>query len=145
MSTSTYEQILRSLAEQQGGVLTPEAVLDYARPDDSPLHTYFEWDDSVAGEKYRYRQAQGLITKVKVTKVVAPTRSVEVRAFLPVKENDAGEAIKGTYKPIEGLNGREIEIIRAQMERDLAVLKRKYATYSEVFDQMLSEMLVKSV
>jgi hypothetical protein len=136
--------ILRSLAETNGGVLTPEAVLDFARPDDSPLHSYFEWDDSVAGEKYRYRQAQGLITKVKVTKVVKPARTVEVRAFLPIKENERGEAIKGTYKPIEDLDGREIEIIRAQMERDLAVLKRKYATYSEVFDQMLQEMLAKS-
>lgn len=144
MSTSTYEGILRSLADQHGGVLTPEAVLDFARPDDSPLHSYFEWDDSVAAEKYRYRQAQGLITKVKVTRVIAPARTVEVRAFLPVKENEAGEAVKGTYKPIEDLNAREIEIVRASMERDLAVLRRKYSTYSALFDQMLAEMLPAS-
>lgn len=144
MSTSTYEEILRSIAAQHEGVLTPEDVLDFARPEDSPLHSYFEWDDSIAGEKYRYRQAAGLITKVKVTRVVSPTRTVEVRAFLPIKEDEAGEAIKGTYKPIEDLSVREIEIVRSQMERDLAVLRRKYSTYTEVFNQMLSEMLSRS-
>lgn len=31
--------------------------MDAARPEASPLHDYFEWDDEAAGEKYRQLQA----------------------------------------------------------------------------------------
>lgn len=144
MSTSTYDEVLRALADENGGILTPEIVLDAARPEDAPLHTYFEWDDSIAGERYRLRQAQGLIVKVKVTKTIQPAQTVRVRAYLPIKEDEQGEAVTGNYKAIDDLNVREIEIVRTSMERDLAVLRRKYSTYSALFDQMLADLLARS-
>lgn len=48
------------------GRLTPESVVDESRPDDAPLHPAFEWNDSVAGERYRHIQARDLIKTVEV-------------------------------------------------------------------------------
>ena len=50
--------------EKQYGELTPYTTVEYARPDDSPLHRYFEWDDAVAAEKHRLQQARTLIKRV---------------------------------------------------------------------------------
>jgi hypothetical protein len=48
------------------GDYTAKQVLDVARNEDSPIHQYFEWDDSKAAEQYRLRQARKLITCVVV-------------------------------------------------------------------------------
>ena len=39
--------------EAENGRVTKEKFLDYSRPEDSPTHSIFEWDDSKAAEKYR--------------------------------------------------------------------------------------------
>lgn len=41
--------------------VTPESVLDKAKNAKTELHKCFEWDDSVAGEKYRLIQARQII------------------------------------------------------------------------------------
>lgn len=41
-------------------------IVDEARPTDSPLHPYFEWDDYLAGERYRRLQATALLRSVVV-------------------------------------------------------------------------------
>ena len=55
---------LKRIAEENGGLLQPETVVDEARPESSPLHSRFEWDDGVAGENYRIWQARQLIRVV---------------------------------------------------------------------------------
>jgi len=51
---------------EREGRLSPNDVVDDARSPDSPLHDYFEWDDTAAAEKYRKVQARQLIRSVKV-------------------------------------------------------------------------------
>lgn len=51
---------------EKNGSLTPRKVVDEARNESSPLHDYFDWDDSSAGEKYRLWQARQLIASVRV-------------------------------------------------------------------------------
>ena len=41
--------------------VTPENVLNKARDEGTELHKCFEWDNSVAGEKYRLIQARDII------------------------------------------------------------------------------------
>lgn len=36
-----------------GGVISPAAVVEDARPKDSPLHPAFEWCDAAAAKRYR--------------------------------------------------------------------------------------------
>ena len=52
---ATAEQAHEAFEEirQRDGKLTPAAVVDSARPEESVLHEDFEWRDDVAAEKYR--------------------------------------------------------------------------------------------
>ena len=43
------------------GELTPKSVVDENRDKAAPLHACFEWDDAVAAEKFRERQAGDMI------------------------------------------------------------------------------------
>lgn len=51
---------------RDGDRLKARDVVDAARPDDSPLHGLFEWDDSVAAEHYRLSQARDHIASIRV-------------------------------------------------------------------------------
>lgn len=44
--------------------LTAEELVNVSRPEDAPLHDYFEWNDAIAAEKYRVRQGNYLIEAV---------------------------------------------------------------------------------
>lgn len=48
------------------GKFTPHEVLDVARNPKSPLHKYFEWEDSKAAEAYRLYQARNLVLSIKI-------------------------------------------------------------------------------
>ena len=41
--------------------ITPKAILDFARDENSELHKCFEWDNDSAAEKYRTIQAGNVI------------------------------------------------------------------------------------
>lgn len=58
-------QILNDL-EAEKGIIDPKDVVKIAEKPSSPLHRYFQWDDSVAGHQYRLMQARILITTVRV-------------------------------------------------------------------------------
>lgn len=45
-------------------ILTPENLVNEARAETSPLHSAFEWNDSVAAEKYRCEQARLMIANI---------------------------------------------------------------------------------
>lgn len=55
---------------KKDGVVTPAGVLDAARTKTSPLHDFFEWDDSKAAEKYRLSQAMEMILASKFVAVL---------------------------------------------------------------------------
>jgi len=54
------------VALEHRGRLTAAAVVDSARDPQSPLHRYFEWDDTSAAESWRLEQARSLIRSVRV-------------------------------------------------------------------------------
>lgn len=57
--------------EAEAGSLTPPLVVEAARPSEAPLHPAFEWDDAIAGERYREHQASALIKTVEVLQPAA--------------------------------------------------------------------------
>lgn len=68
MSKATDIEIKQALAELEDaeGRVTPEAVVEAAKPEDSVLHGLFEWNDGVAAHYYRIDQARTLIRSVRV-------------------------------------------------------------------------------
>lgn len=59
------------------GNLDPKRVVEAARYKDSPLHSYFEWDDKKAASAYRIDQARDLIRRVEM---VITVKDVPFRA-----------------------------------------------------------------
>lgn len=117
---------LRSIYETQGE-LTPALVVQAATPKTHPLHDSFEWNDKVAGHKYRLVQAQEMIRSVKVVfNPDAPDSAV--REFLSVKRPDGP-----SYVPIDEIQGDEITtaIVLRQAEREWKALKRRYEHLTE--------------
>lgn len=55
----------------------PDQVIQVARPKNSPLHKYFEWDDTLAAEKWRLKQAQQLVSALYVEVKEGPIRAYE--------------------------------------------------------------------
>ena len=127
------EQLNRVRADR--GRLTPESVVEAATPEDHPLHSRFEWNDSVAGHEYRKVQAAELIRSVRVT--YAETRDGEpksVRAFVAVR----GEAASSTYEPIGEVVEDEFarRLLLQQCRREVAALERKYGHLQEFAEIM---------
>lgn len=83
-------QELKRIAKENGGLLQPEVVVDEARLVSSPLHSRFEWDNTVAGQQYRIWQARQLI-RVSVEVLAGTDKACEVFVSLtPDRERESG-------------------------------------------------------
>lgn len=117
---------------QKHGELTPQIVVDEARPETAPLHTRFEWNDEVAGEKYRLVQAAELIRSVRI--VFSDNSTGErksVRGFH--SRHQAGDKERGGYAPTEELVQDElaVKLLLRELKREIADLKKKYGHLEE--------------
>ena len=134
MTASTRDELL-AIRDANDGVLTPEIVVDVARDPAHPLHSRFEWDDSVAAEKYRRDQAHVLIQKAKVAYQPrgesGPPRLV--RAFVAMR---AGEG--HVFDPVEEVAQDPLRrrMALADMEREWKTLRRKYEEFAEFLDMV---------
>lgn len=95
-------QVLSEIHERDGKV-TPPAVVEEARPEESVLHPEFEWQDEVAAEKFREQQAASLIRALVVVREDAAAQDekpqqmrVFIRPVAPV------ETEKDPYKHLRG-------------------------------------------
>lgn len=120
------------------GELTPQIVVDEARPEGAPLHDRFEWDDSIAGEKYRLIQAQQLIRVVR-SEYTTPGSDEKkfIRTFSSLHEASEDGTQQG-YAPTEEIleNPMTRKLLLRNMERDIAVLKRRYSHLTEFAEMM---------
>lgn len=129
---------LQSIYDQRGQ-LTPSLIVDEARDTAHPLHSRFEWNDDVAGEKYRQQQAHELIRSVKVVYREAdengPAKSV--RAYHAVRREHGH-----VYEPVETVVSDDFtrRLVLADMAREWQTLKRRYQDFEE-FTEMIREDL----
>lgn len=124
---------------QQRGELTPQIVVDEARPKGAPLHDRFEWNDKQAGEAYRRVQAAQLIRSVRI-EFIGPTSGERkfVRGFHSLRQS--GDDERDGYAPTDEIVQDEMatKILLRQFEREIADLKRKYGHLAE-FAQIIRE------
>ncbi len=122
------------------GELTPALVVETARDPEHPLHSRFEWDDSVAAEKWRLEQASQLLRVVKLP--ADPSRPNDLRAFVAVKGKDSHRA---DYMPTEEALADEFarKLVLRDMEREWRLLKRRYEHMREFAQLILLDLLKK--
>lgn len=128
-----FEQI-----EAENGCITPEAVVDRARPKGNVMHKLFEWNDSVAAEKYRNQQACNIIGALIVTN--SETKYTK-RAFVNIVSAPHNPQNKPQYIRIDRAfsDPTSKAIVLANAIADLKRFKEKYAALkelSEVFKEI---------
>lgn len=80
---------LETIRQKNGGILDPEAVVEFARNPKTAMHSKFDWDDSSAGQKYRLWQARSIIN-VYVEILPQSTESVRAYVSLPSDRKQGG-------------------------------------------------------
>lgn len=91
-------EALRELEEirvQGGGILKAEQVVSAAADLHSPLHNYFEWDDTEAAAQWRLQQARTLIRNVVV---IIPNHPKPVTAYVSMRDDRTQEG--GGYRTL---------------------------------------------
>lgn len=131
MSENVVKSELQSIYDAEQ-LLTPGLVLDRARSKNSPLHNLFEWDDSVAGEKFRLHQAQKLITKVKVVYRDVGGEKKRVRQYHAVQTASQD----WSYRALDDIASDDIasKILLADMKRDFEAFQRRYSSVAGYLD-----------
>lgn len=121
--------------QKRDGCVTKSSFLDASRPLEAPTHTLFEWDDSIAGERWREYQSMQVINSIEVTIVRpdAPEEKSAMRAFVVVdKAKDPTKKARLVSVDValgnEDMRSQVLE--NALME--LKSFKRKYEMLSEL-------------
>ena len=92
VDAQTAGEILEKIAQTKG--LTPENVVEEARPVSSPIHNDFEWNDALAAEQYRQVQARTLIRNITV---IAEENDEPTKAFVSINTREESRE----YLPIK--------------------------------------------
>lgn len=109
------------------GRLSPLDLVEASRPEDAPLHGEFEWNDTIAAQKWRERTGQIMIASIVVTQE-AEEEKKPVRAYFNIE--------RGTheYIPTEVIFSDE-----AKRERLLDIAKRELVSFKSKY-QSLTEL-----
>lgn len=111
--------------------ITPQNVVNLARNENSKLHNDFEWDNEIAGEKYRLSQAREMI---------------QLLAFKPKEEINEPTRVyqisteKTVYKPVEVIlqNNDEYQNLLKRALLELESFKKRYSNLVELEEVFLA-------
>lgn len=105
--------------------VSPESVLKKARNKKSELHKCFEWDNSVAAEKFRLHQARLIICNLVV--VTTSKEDEPVRVYQITSE-------KNTYQPTKFFLQQpdEYQILLQRAKGELKAIQNRYKMLSEL-------------
>lgn len=109
--------------ETRDGEVTREAFLDASRPEDAPTHSMFEWDDSIAAEKYRLDQSRKIIVALQIVYEDAQEER-EVSAFVNVK-NERTAVYKNVVDALSDEESRALIIERITREVEALIERNK--------------------
>lgn len=119
------------------GRLTPANLVEEARPEDSPMHKAFEWDDAKAAENYRKQQATQMIRAIVVHEsdvVEGGNETVQVKVFNQPERGGAYESLKTIL-----LNEEKSELLLDRAKAELRTFRIKYSQL-ERLTRLMSEI-----
>lgn len=136
MSLEIEKSVLTDIAKKNGGVLMVDAVLDEAKDESSPLHSHFEWDDSVAAEAHRRYQARVLIQRCKITLI--ESEPTTVRAFVSLQSDREGG---GGYRMTTSV--MTDEALREELLRDIRLTIARWTQKFNLLDSVTSDLILR--
>ncbi len=121
---------LKAIAKNDGGVLRPERVVDFARDPTTALHAAFTWDDSEAAEAWRLHQARNII-RVSVQVVERAGKPLTVPVFVSLQaDRNAGGGYRETYAVMGDKDTRAA--LLAEARRDMEAFEERFAMFEEL-------------
>lgn len=87
-------------------LITPEAVVEFARDPRTALHSQFDWDDRRAAHKHRLWQAREILRMAVVMLDPGAGRDQEVRMTVSLA-NDRGSGYRSTQQVLDDPSSRE--------------------------------------
>jgi hypothetical protein len=125
---------LSRISDENGGLLTPEAIVEAASNPRSPLHKKFEWDDSAAAHAFRLMQARKVLEQTVEFLPGNTGAGYDKPVRIYVSLTPDRELEKGGYRNI--ITVLRNDSLRSQLLRDaLDELERIQSKY-----EMLSEL-----
>lgn len=121
-----YKADAQKVADEIGNEkIKPQEMVEKARNEQSELHKCFEWNDTIAAEKYRLQQARTVLSML----VFKPKTEEEqpVRIFSLTTE-------KSIYQPTKQflVQADEYQDLLKRALAELEAFKRKYRTLNEL-------------
>lgn len=151
--------------ESETGSVSKEALLEASRSDKSETHDLFEWNDGIAAEKYRLRQAQDVIANIAVevvshdnetekmgvefiepNEIAVPARPQMQRAF--VNTLPSAPFVKMRFESVDKAldDSEKREIVLRNAIREARMYKDKYIRLTELsslftaIDELVAEI-----
>ena len=105
---------------------TAEQIVEMAKDESTESHKCFEWDNEIAGHKYRITQAQHLVRQLVIVEQAEKSRPTEIRAMYTSKA--------GGYKETKLIlqEKDEYEALLERAKNELRAFKQKYAMLTEL-------------
>ena len=119
--------------------LTNFNVLQYAKMHkSSELNKCFDWDNTVAGEKWRMQQANNILASISV---VVIEHEEPVKAFVSIKTPEEKRVFKSIVKVLN--NEEEYNQLLNKAEKEFISYKDKYNKLVKMKD--LKEIIIKNL
>ena len=135
-----YGKRIDWLASKQSGSITPKEVLADAMNKTSPLHGYFEWDNSIAAEKWRVSQANYLLRSIEVVVTRSDGTEMQVRQYYSITEQTEDGREQSYYMLGVVLNDADKRAaVIADAFREVENWRLRYEQYSE-FENICSSI-----
>ena len=122
-------QTIEDLRDSKGHI-TPIEIVENAKNKKSPIHNFFEWEESKAAEQYRLQQARNLVNHI-VEIVVIQGEEIEQRSFFSVNVENNGKVYVTLKDAIENEDYREQLLNKAitQLE-NLTIIMKMFKEYN---------------
>lgn len=133
VAVDTIAALQKSLGKD---TVTAQELLDDSRAEDSPLHSCFEWDDSIAAEKFRVDQARRLIGSIEIEWIKSDTPEHLSRTRFMVNVVPVAPKVQGQFATVEVAfsNEKYRDAVLHGALRDLRAFQNKYRCYQELSD-----------
>jgi hypothetical protein len=134
-------QVIGTHFGQIGGMPTPDQILDEAQDNSSPIHKYFEWDDTEAARQHRLFQARNIINHLLVV-ITIDGEDRTTKAFHSVDIMMDDETVGRKYAPIEIIlqdTDLKEQVIKRALE-EVNAWQARWLDYSEVFGGVFKEV-----
>lgn len=116
--------------EERDGTVTPKALVDEARAENSPIHSMFTWNNEIAAERYRQQEARNVINCLSVKIIKSEDTPKIYKAFVNVSEHKN----EGTYINVTDAfdDDRTRAIVLNRALKELESFANKYQSLEEL-------------